>query len=140
MIPISQPFIEKKDFKYIKKVLENKILTDGFFQKKCENFIKKKLNSKFIALTHSCTAALEISAILINLKQGDEVSLNGDKNRAVVCIRTKIKEGTAVVYCGDNELDRHAMGDIVTLNKCANEIGGRGIQGLIVSDLYEETY
>ena len=73
MIPISQPFIEKKDFKYIKKVLENKILTDGFFQKKCENFIKKKLNSKFIALTHSCTAALEISAILINLKQGDEV-------------------------------------------------------------------
>ena len=73
MIPISQPFIEKKDFKYIKKVLENKILTDGFFQKKCENFIKKKLNSKFIALTHSCTAALEISAILINLKKGDEV-------------------------------------------------------------------
>ena len=73
MIPISQPFIEKKDFKYIKKVLENKILTDGFFQNKCENFIKKKLNSRFIALTHSCTAALEISAILINLKQGDEV-------------------------------------------------------------------
>ena len=73
MIPISQPFIEKKDFIYIKKVLESKILTDGFFQNKCENFIKKKLNSNFIALTHSCTAALEISAILINLKQGDEV-------------------------------------------------------------------
>ena len=73
MIPISQPFIEKKDFIYIKKVLESKILTDGFFQNKCENFIKKKLNSNFIALTHSCTAALEISAILINLKKGDEV-------------------------------------------------------------------
>ena len=73
MIPISQPYIEKKDFIYIKKVLESKILTDGFFQNKCENFIKKKLNSNFIALTHSCTAALEISAMLINLKQGDEV-------------------------------------------------------------------
>tara|TARA_Y100001970_G_scaffold267503_1_gene357609 strand:- start:3356 stop:4510 length:1155 start_codon:yes stop_codon:yes gene_type:complete len=75
MIPISKPFIEKKDFKYIKKVLENKILTDGFFQNKCEKFIKKKLKSKFIALTHSCTAALEISMMLIDLKKGDEVIL-----------------------------------------------------------------
>ena len=46
MIPISKPFIEKKDFKYIKKVLENKILTDGFFQNKCEKFIKKKIKIK----------------------------------------------------------------------------------------------
>ena len=33
----------------------------------------KKIKSRFVALTHSCTAALEISAILINLKKDDEV-------------------------------------------------------------------
>ena len=95
--------------------------------------IRERMTSAYVAVSPNDAEAL-------SLKQGEEVSLNGDKNRAVVCIRTKIKEGTAVVYCGDNELDRHAMGDIVTLNKYANEIGGRGIQGLIVSDLYEEAY
>ena len=73
MIPLSKPFIEKKDLIYLKKVLNSKILTDGYFQKKCENLIKTVLNSKFVALTNSCTAALEISALLIKLKKGDEV-------------------------------------------------------------------
>ena len=75
MIPITKPYIEKDDLKFLKKVVDNKILTDGYFQKKCEKIIKKKLNSKFVAITHSCTAALEISAILINLKKNDEVIL-----------------------------------------------------------------
>jgi len=61
--------------KHIKNVLSSKILTDGFYQKKSENIIKSYIKSKFVAVTHSCTAALEISAILIKLKQGDEVIL-----------------------------------------------------------------
>ena len=44
-----------------------------FFKKKTEALIKKKINSKFIALTQSCTDALELAASLINLKPGDEV-------------------------------------------------------------------
>ena len=58
--------------RYFKKLFKSKILTDGFFQKKCEEIIKK-ISSKFVVLTHSCTGALEISALLINLKNGDEV-------------------------------------------------------------------
>ena len=54
-------------------VLNSKILTDGHFQKITESIIKRKLKSNFVAVTHSCSAALEISAILINLKPGDEV-------------------------------------------------------------------
>ena len=73
MIPITRPSIDELDYKFIKKVLNSKILTDGFFQKKTESLIKKYLKSRFIALTHSCTAALEISAILINLDKNDEV-------------------------------------------------------------------
>ena len=41
MIPLSKPTISKKDFKHIEKVLNSKILTDGFFQNKVEKVIKK---------------------------------------------------------------------------------------------------
>ena len=75
MIPITKPSLDKNDLKHIKNVLTSKILTDGFYQKKSEDIIKNYIKSKFVAVTHSCTAALEISAILINLKQGDEVIL-----------------------------------------------------------------
>ena len=73
MIPITKPSLDNSDFNYIKKVLKSKILTDGYFQNKTEILLKKLIKSKFVALTHSCTAALEISAILINLKKNDEV-------------------------------------------------------------------
>jgi dTDP-4-amino-4,6-dideoxygalactose transaminase len=73
MIPVKKPSLDKSDFNNIKKVIKSKILTDGYFQNKTEKLIKKKINSNFVALTHSCTAALEISAILLNLKKGDEV-------------------------------------------------------------------
>ena len=75
MIPLSKPTISKKDFKHIEKVLNSKILTDGFFQNKVEKVIKKLIKSKYVALTQSCTSALEISALLINLKKNDEVIL-----------------------------------------------------------------
>ena len=73
MIPITKPSLDNSDYKYIKKVLKSKILTDGYFQQKAEILLKKSIKSKFVALTHSCTAALEISAILVNLKKNDEV-------------------------------------------------------------------
>ena len=69
LIPITKPSLDKNDLMHIKKVLSSKILTDGFYQNKSENIIKDYLKSKFVAVTHSCTAALEISAILINLKK-----------------------------------------------------------------------
>ena len=73
MIPITKPSLDISDLRYIKKVIKSKILTDGYFQKKTEELIKKLINSKFVSLTQSCTAALEIASILINLKKGDEV-------------------------------------------------------------------
>ena len=42
MIPVSNPYIDIKDLRHFKKLFKSKILTDGFFQKKCEKIIKKK--------------------------------------------------------------------------------------------------
>ena len=75
MIPITKPHIFGTSKKYINKVLNSNFLTDGKYQKLTENLIKKKLKSKFIAVTQSCTSALEITSILINLKPNDEVIL-----------------------------------------------------------------
>ena len=73
MIPITKPSFDKSELKHIQKVLKSQSLTDGIYLQKTEQLIKKLIKSKFVSLTHSCTAALEISAILINLKKDDEV-------------------------------------------------------------------
>jgi dTDP-4-amino-4,6-dideoxygalactose transaminase len=73
LIFFSKPSITNKEIKNVNKVLKKGILTDGYFQKKTELLIKKKIKSKFIALTQSCTDALELASSLIELKPNDEV-------------------------------------------------------------------
>jgi dTDP-4-amino-4,6-dideoxygalactose transaminase len=73
MIPISKPFFNEYEKKYINKVINSKILVDGPFQSKVEKIIKKKIGSKSISLTQSCTHALEITSILLNIKKNDEI-------------------------------------------------------------------
>ena len=73
MILFSKPYISKTEERNVLKVLRSGILTDGFFQNKTEDLIKKKINSNYIALTQSCTDALELASLLIDLKPNDEV-------------------------------------------------------------------
>lgn len=73
MIPISKPYIGKLENRYIQKVLNSKVLVDGYFQQKVEKIIQKRINSNSISLTQSCTHALEIASILLDIKNGDEI-------------------------------------------------------------------
>jgi dTDP-4-amino-4,6-dideoxygalactose transaminase len=73
MIPISKPFFNKLEKKYLNQVLDSKILVDGPFQHKVEQIIETKIRSQSISLTQSCTHALEIATILLNIKKGDEI-------------------------------------------------------------------
>ena len=54
----------------------DKISSNGFFGRKCENWFERKLGCYKALLTPSCTAALEMAAILINVKNGDEIEIN----------------------------------------------------------------
>ena len=72
-IKFNIPYDTKSSKKNILKVLKNKKFADGEFQKKCQLFIQNKINSKCVELTHSCSSALEIAMLLINLKKNDEV-------------------------------------------------------------------
>ena len=60
-----------KNFEILKK--KSVYSSCGYFTKKCEKWINSNLNAKFSIMTHSCTAALEMTAILLNLKKNDEV-------------------------------------------------------------------
>lgn len=73
-IPFNKPNLAGKELSYIKKTVElGKISGDGYFTRKCQEFIEEKFKAKKCFLTTSCTHALEMSAILIDLKPGDEV-------------------------------------------------------------------
>lgn len=63
-----------KEFSYIRSAHENAHLAgDGPFTHKCHQWIEQHATSKKVLLTHSCTAALEMSALLLDIQPGDEV-------------------------------------------------------------------
>lgn len=73
-IPFNKPYMTGKELWYISQAHHSSQLSgDGQFTKKCNKWLEMHLNCPKVLLTHSCTAALEISAILANLKLGDEV-------------------------------------------------------------------
>lgn len=75
-IPFNKPFIVGKELYYISQsVLSGHTAGDGMFTKKCNALMEEKFFAKKILLTHSCTAALEMAAILCNVGPGDEVIL-----------------------------------------------------------------
>ena len=70
----NKPYMCGKELSNIKEAHENMILAgDGPFTQKCSEFLEKIIGSKKALLTHSCTAALEMTALLMDLNPGDEV-------------------------------------------------------------------
>src|SRR3989338_6254340 len=73
-IPFNRPFATGKELTYMAEAIKNAHISgDGRFTKKCNAWLEKKTGSKKALLTHSCTAAIEMAAILADLSPGDEV-------------------------------------------------------------------
>ena len=74
LIPFNKPPLTGNEEQYIlESIKSNKISGDGQFTKKCHQWFEKKLQCKKVLLTTSCTHALEMAAILLDIKEGDEV-------------------------------------------------------------------
>ena len=74
MIPFNKPYLTGKETSHLTEAVETgKLSGNGEFTKKCQHFFENTLESEKTLLTTSCTDALEMSAILLDLKQGDEV-------------------------------------------------------------------
>jgi dTDP-4-amino-4,6-dideoxygalactose transaminase len=73
-IPFNRPAIVGKELYYISKVIhEGHSAGDGSFTKKCHTFLEEALGVPKVLLTTSCTHALEMAALLLNIEPGDEV-------------------------------------------------------------------
>ena len=74
MIPFNKPYLTGKETQYIEEAVKSgKISGNGIFTQKCQHFFESNYGFKKSLLTTSCTDALEMAAILINIKEGDEV-------------------------------------------------------------------
>jgi dTDP-4-amino-4,6-dideoxygalactose transaminase len=75
-IPFNRPFIVGKELYYIAKaVAYANISGDGHFTKACSQFLEERYGIRKVLMTPSCTAALEMAAILSGIGPGDEVIL-----------------------------------------------------------------
>lgn len=73
-IPFNRPFAVGKEFEYIRQSIENAhTCGDGPFTRKCHALLEQTLGVPKVLLTTSCTHALEIAALLLNIQPGDEV-------------------------------------------------------------------
>ena len=73
-IPFNRPPSKGHELEYMKQALESGHLAgDGPFTKQCHQWLQTNLKTPAALLTHSCTAALEMSMILADLEPGDEV-------------------------------------------------------------------
>ncbi len=73
-IPFNKPYMTGKELFYISEAkFGNMLAGDGPFTKRCHHWIEERTGCAKALLTHSCTAALEMAALLLDIQQGDEV-------------------------------------------------------------------
>jgi len=72
--PFNKPFMTGKELGFIAEAHTNNMLAgDGPFTKRCHEWLEQKTSAHKALLTHSCTAALEMAALLLDIQPGDEV-------------------------------------------------------------------
>lgn len=76
MIPFNKPYMTGRELDFIGHAHANGHLSgDGPFTKSCNTWLRERTGATTALLTHSCTAALEMAALLLRLEPGDEVIL-----------------------------------------------------------------
>ena len=75
-IPFNKPYMTGKELFHIAEAHFNgKLAGDGPFTQRCHQWLEQRTGTRKALLTHSCTAALEMAALLLDLGPGDEVIL-----------------------------------------------------------------
>ncbi|MBM3185363.1 MAG: dTDP-4-amino-4,6-dideoxygalactose transaminase [Bacteroidetes bacterium] len=97
-IRFNRPVILGNEIEYIKEsILEGQISGNGKFTKKCHSYFEDKYGFKKCLLTTSCTDALEMAAILCEIKPGDEVI--APSYTFVSTVNAFILRGAKIVFC-----------------------------------------
>lgn len=104
MIPFNKPFLTGKEAHYMyQAVYTGKLSGNGVFTKKCQAFFEERYGFKKALMVTSCTDALEMAAILCNIKSGDEVIV--PSYTFVSSALAFVRQGASIVFadsCPDN--------------------------------------
>lgn len=101
MITFNKPYLTGKETDYIKDAVANlKISGDGIYTKKCHEFFENQLGFKKVLLTTSCTDALEMAALLLDIQPGDEVI--APSYTFVSTVNAFILRGAKIVFVDSN--------------------------------------
>jgi dTDP-4-amino-4,6-dideoxygalactose transaminase len=116
-IPFNKPYLTGKETFYIQQaVASGKISGDGIFTKKCHQFFEEKYAFKKALLTTSCTDALEMAALLIDIKEGDEIIL--PSFTFVSTANAFVLRGAKLVFADSRQdhpgLDEYALEQLIT--------------------------
>ena len=114
-IEFNIPYLSGNEKQYIEKVFKNSFFAgNGPFTKEAQNFLQEYFSIQHVLLTNSCTAALEITALLLDIKPDDEILLPSYTfaSTASAYLRT----GAKLVFC---EIDP------ATMNIDANDLKKR---------------
>jgi dTDP-4-amino-4,6-dideoxygalactose transaminase len=116
-VPFNKPYLTGKELVYIQEaVASGKISGNGMFTQKCHDFFESRYGFKKVLLTTSCTDALEMCAMLLNISEGDEVIVPSYTfvSSAVAFVR----QGAKIVFADsglDNpNMDVNLMRDLIT--------------------------
>src|SRR6185437_6637562 len=116
-IPFNKPYLSGRETEYIKKAVSSgKISGDGMYTKMCSSIFEKKYGFKKVLLTTSCTDALEMAAILLDIKEGDEIIASS--YGFVSTVNAFVLRGAKIVFvdsCKENpNLDVDAIEPLIT--------------------------
>lgn len=119
MIPFNKPYLTGSETRYIHDAVNTgKISGNGKYTKLCHTFFEEKYGFGKCLLTTSCTDALEMAAILIDIKPGDEVIM--PSYTFVSTANAFVLRGAKIVFadsCPDNpNIDAAALKSLITPN------------------------
>ena len=97
-IPFNRPGLAGNEWRYMSETLEAMHISgDGAFTKKCQALLENELGAARVLLTTSCTAALEMTALLLNLREGDEIIV--PSFAFVSTVNAYVLRGAVPVFC-----------------------------------------
>lgn len=97
-IPFNKPYFTGKETHYIEEAVKSgKISGNGIYTKKCQDYFEQRFGIGKALLTTSCTDALEMAAILLNIKEGDEVIM--PSYTFVSTANAFVLRGAKIVFC-----------------------------------------
>lgn len=117
MIPFNKPYLTGNETTYISDaVASGKISGNGRYTQKCHRFFEETYGFQKVLLTTSCTDALEMAAMLIDCKQGDEVIV--PSYTFVSSALAFVREGARIVFADSQEnhpnLDVDSLASLIT--------------------------